>query len=69
MKKSTEAPSSPGTIILGVAASGLLLVGVASAFFGVVCLLSFEPDYQGGGLLLIASAIAFGQTLNCLLRQ
>jgi hypothetical protein len=66
-KDDSSAP--PGSTLVGLALTALCVVGLASAFSGIMALGQPKPDYAGGGLLLIASALSFGQLLNGLIRK
>jgi hypothetical protein len=66
-KENSSPPPLSG--LVGFALIALCAVGIVSAFCSILALNKSQPDYIGGALLLIASAISFGQLLNGLLRK
>lgn len=69
MKDNHNSRETPGSGYVGLALVALCGIGLASAFFAMGSVTQFTPDYRGGGLLFIASAISFGLLLNGLLRK
>lgn len=69
MAEKNSSPAPPGSGLVGLALVSLCIIGLISAFFAITCLIKTEPDFVGGGLLLIASAVSFGQLLSGLLRK
>ncbi len=61
------ARGSGAASILGLAIVGAMIVGVAGLILAVFAVFN-EFDYVGAGLLLIASAIAFGMAIGALSR-
>ena len=69
MTEKGNSATPPGSGFVGVALIALCTVGLASAFFAFMAINKSQPDFAGVGLLLIASAISFGQLLSALLRK
>jgi uncharacterized membrane-anchored protein len=53
--------------LIGVILYGALITGIASLLAAVVAF--FSGDLSGAGMCLVAAALAFGLTLNALLRH